>query len=102
MVENDENTEKDSVLVESYVSYKPKKLSIGSEHPDVVVETTSLASVDPPEITYDLKMPSAVIEANKLSSVQLEAVVYACQAHETFLPNKERRGFLIGDGAGVG
>ena len=98
--ENDENV--DLVPVESYVSYKPKKLDIGSEHPDVIVETTSLASVEPPEITYSLKMPSAVIEANKLSALQLEAVVYACQTHETFLPNKERRGFLIGDGAGVG
>ena len=27
---------------------------------------------------------------------------YACQSHEKFLPNKERRGFFIGDGAGVG
>ena len=98
--ENDENV--DLVQVESYVSYKPKKLNIGSEHPDVIVETTSLASVEPPEITYSLKMPSAVIEENKLSALQLEAVVYACQAHETFLSNEERRGFLIGDGAGVG
>ena len=99
-LENDENV--DLVPVESYVSYKPKKLNFGSEHPDVIVETTSLASVEPPEITYSLKMPSAVIETNKLSALQLEAVVYACQTHETFLPNKERRGFLIGDGAGVG
>lgn len=98
--ENDENV--DLVPVESYVSYKPKKLDIGSEHPGVIVETTSLAYVEPPEITYSLRMPSAVIETNKLSALQLEAVVYACQTHETFLPNKERRGFLIGDGAGVG
>jgi hypothetical protein len=98
--ENDENV--DLAPVESYVNYKPKKLTIGLEHPDVIVETTSLASVEPPEITYSLKMPNAVIEANKLSALQLEAVVYACQTHETFLPNKERRGFLIGDGAGVG
>ena len=41
--ENDENV--DLVPVESYVSYKPKKLVIGSEHPDVIVETTSLGNI---------------------------------------------------------
>ncbi|VDK58449.1 unnamed protein product [Gongylonema pulchrum] len=32
----------------------------------------------------------------------MEAVVYACQAHELRLPTNERMGYLIGDGAGVG
>ena len=48
-------------------------------HPDLVVETSSLASVEPPEITYKLKMPPSVYDSSKLSALQLEAVVYACK-----------------------
>ena len=47
-------------------------------HPDQVVETSSLASVEPPEIHYTLKMPQNIYEESKLSALQLEAVVYAC------------------------
>ena len=32
-----------------------------------------------------------------LSALQLEAVVYACQQHETFLADSTRAGFLIGN-----
>ncbi|CAN0505883.1 unnamed protein product, partial [Laminaria digitata] len=42
-----------------------------------------------------------VVRSGKLSSLQLEAVAYACQAHETRLPDGSRAGFFIGDGAGV-
>lgn len=48
-------------------------------HPDQVVETSSLASVDPPEIYYELKMSKSIHEKAKLSALQLEAVVYACK-----------------------
>ena len=34
--------------------------------------------------------------------MQLESIVYACQRHERMLPDKQRAGFFIGDGAGVG
>ena len=34
--------------------------------------------------------------------VQLESIVYACQRHERMLPDNQRAGFFIGDGAGVG
>jgi hypothetical protein len=61
-----------------------------------------LASVEPPEITYSLQMPDEVHLERKLSALQLEAVVYACQTHEKFLPSGERCGFFIGDGTGVG
>ena len=37
-----------------------------------------------------------------MSDAQLEAVMYAGQAHETVLPDGSRKGFLIGDGTGVG
>ena len=32
--------------------YKPAKLKIGCPHPDPVVESNSLMSVDPPELPY--------------------------------------------------
>lgn len=40
--------------------------------------------------------------SGSLSALQLEAITYASQQHEQFLPDKTRAGFLIGDGAGVG
>jgi Na+-transporting NADH:ubiquinone oxidoreductase subunit NqrF len=47
-------------------------------------------------------MNSKIYNDGKISGPQLESIVYACQSHETFLKNKERHGFFIGDGAGVG
>ena len=41
-------------------------------------------------------MPQEVIDYCHLSALQLEAVVYACQQHETFLADGTRAGFLIG------
>lgn len=76
---------------------------LGAAHPDAVVETSSLASVEPKDITYTLALPKNTIDSGALSSVQLEAITYACQAHETFFADGDHRpGFLIGDGAGVG
>lgn len=91
---------------ETYESYKPAKLTISHfSHPDKVVESSSLSSIQPPDIDYQyrLAIPEAIIDEGRLSALQLEAIVYTCQQHEKFLPNdKERVGFLIGDGAGVG
>ncbi|RNA44326.1 strawberry notch -like protein, partial [Brachionus plicatilis] len=87
---------------ETYADYMPSKLKLGLKHPDPIVETSSLASVEPPDIWYELRMASSVYEKGALSALQLEAVVYACQKHSEFLPNSHRCGFLIGDGAGVG
>ena len=75
---------------------------IGKPHPDEVVETASLASVEPPDVWYDLVLPEDIINKAKLSALQLEAVTYSCQQHEQYLASGERAGFLIGDGAGVG
>uniref|UniRef100_A0A2K6JSQ1 Protein strawberry notch homolog 2 n=1 Tax=Rhinopithecus bieti TaxID=61621 RepID=A0A2K6JSQ1_RHIBE len=72
---------------------------IGKQHPDRVVETSTLSSVPPPDITYTLALPS---NSGALSALQLEAITYACQQHEVLLPSGQRAGFLIGDGAGVG
>lgn len=77
-------------------------MKIGQKHPDPVVETSSLSSVEPPSVFYRLSIPEHVIDSGAISALQLEAIVYACQKHETFLPSGERAGFLVGDGAGVG
>lgn len=77
-------------------------VKIGLRHPDLVVETSSLSSVSPPDIDYRLHIPEEIFDTGRLSALQLESIVYACQKHETFLPNQSRAGFLIGDGAGVG
>ncbi|KAF4083216.1 hypothetical protein AMELA_G00137390 [Ameiurus melas] len=88
--------------VDTYADYRPSKSNIGNSHPDRVVETNTLSSVPPPDISYTLSIPEAIIDSNVLSALQLEAIIYACQQHEVILQNKQRAGFLIGDGAGVG
>uniref|UniRef100_A0A915DG43 Strawberry notch n=1 Tax=Ditylenchus dipsaci TaxID=166011 RepID=A0A915DG43_9BILA len=77
---NDED-ETEQIQVDTYIDYHPPKLRSGLSHPDCVVETVSLRLI---------------------SALQLEAALYACQAHEKRLPTGERIGYLIGDGAGVG
>ena len=52
-------------------------LILGKPHPDPVVETASLASVEPPEVWYDLTLPEETVMEGKLSALQLEAVTYA-------------------------
>ncbi|XP_073258615.1 protein strawberry notch homolog 1-like isoform X3 [Porites lutea] len=100
----DEEDEEEEELghTDTYADYVPSKLRIGRRHPDPVVETSSLSSVTPPNIWYRLTLPQEVIDYCYLSALQLEAIVYACQQHETFLADGSRAGFLIGDGAGVG
>ncbi|KAM5239183.1 protein strawberry notch homolog 2 [Ctenodactylus gundi] len=85
---------------ETYADYVPSKSKIGKQHPDRVVETSTLSSVPPPDITYTLALPT--LDNGALSALQLEAITYACQQHEVLLPSGQRAGFLIGDGAGVG
>ena len=50
LVEGDE--EGGMVHGETYDQYKPSKLTIGLPHPDPIVETLSLGSVQPPDVTY--------------------------------------------------
>ncbi|XP_069072442.1 protein strawberry notch homolog 2 isoform X2 [Pleurodeles waltl] len=87
---------------ETYSDYVPSKSKLGKQHPDRVVETSTLSSVPPPDVTYELALPSSTFDQTLLSALQLEAIVYACQQHEVLLPSGQRAGFLIGDGAGVG
>ncbi|XP_050408900.1 protein strawberry notch homolog 1 [Patella vulgata] len=87
---------------ETYFEYMPSKLKIGEKHPDPVVETSSLSSVEPVDVRYKIIIPESTIDMCQLSALQLESITYASQRHNTILPSGERAGFLIGDGAGVG
>uniref|UniRef100_A0A672L1W9 Protein strawberry notch homolog 1 n=1 Tax=Sinocyclocheilus grahami TaxID=75366 RepID=A0A672L1W9_SINGR len=100
--EPEEEEEEELGHAETYAEYMPMKLRIGLRHPDPVVETSSLSSVNPPDVWYRLSIAEETIDRGWLSALQLEAITYAAQQHETFLPNGDRAAYLIGDGAGVG
>ncbi|CAF4136663.1 unnamed protein product [Rotaria sp. Silwood2] len=100
--EEDDEEDQSAQAADTYSDYMPLKLRLGDRHPDPVVETSSLASVELPDITYQLTIPNEKIQSNTLSALQLETIVYTSQRHNTFLPDGTRAGFLIGDGAGVG
>ncbi|XP_039113703.1 protein FORGETTER 1 [Dioscorea cayenensis subsp. rotundata] len=87
---------------ETFMDYRPLKISLGYPHPDPVVETSSLSAVQPPEPTYDLKIKDELEKSRALSCLQIETIVYACQRHLHKLQSGARAGFFIGDGAGVG
>ncbi|XP_070844783.1 protein strawberry notch homolog 1 isoform X4 [Chaetodon trifascialis] len=100
--EPEEEEEDELGHAETYAEYMPMKLKVGMRHPDPVVETSSLSSVNPPDVWYRLSIPEEIIDEGCLSALQLEAITYAAQQHETFLPSGDRAAYLIGDGAGVG
>lgn len=87
-----------------FEGYQPQRLKVegAKPHPGPLVQSAAMASVLPPAPTYTPNLPKATIEKGLLSLAQIEAVVYAGQAHSQTLQNGERRGFFIGDGTGVG
>jgi predicted RNA methylase len=107
-----------------YESYRSSVVHIPGaiEHPTPLVESLAMASVQMPMPSYQPLLPVALIERGILSHAQLEAVIYAGEAHAKLLDahwyfdpeTKEirrvgadagvayRRGFWIGDGTGVG
>ena len=87
-----------------FANYTPQRLKIqgAQPHPGTLVQSAAMAAVEPPTPTYQPTLPSKVINEGLLSLAQLEAVVYAGQAHEQVQPNGARKGFFIGDGTGVG
>lgn len=93
----DDKAEDQMGVAETYADYKPAKLNFGQPHPDAVVETASLSSVEPTDITYKLSIPKRVINKGLLSALQLESIVYASQAHQHLLEDGSRAGFLIGE-----
>ncbi|BAT89728.1 hypothetical protein VIGAN_06076300 [Vigna angularis var. angularis] len=101
-VEVERDEDEGGMVGETFTDYRPPKVSIGSPHPDPVVETSSLSAVQPPEPTYDPKIKDDLERSKTLSCLQIETLVYACQRHLQHLPNGARAGFFVGDGAGVG
>ncbi|HOL95625.1 MAG TPA: strawberry notch family protein [bacterium] len=90
----------------TYLPYDPPKIFENAKiHQGSIVETAAMASVDMPPLTYKPDLPNNLIESGALSDVQLVAIAYAGQAHNTFINmmgKKMRRGFMIGDGTGLG
>ncbi len=87
-----------------YAAYRVQKARIpGAEiHPAHIVESAAMASVEPPDITHLHALPPDVILEGRISDIQLEDVIYAGQATESFLPDGSRRGHWNGDGTGIG
>ena len=76
-----------------YSDYVPRKFSLGRPHPDVLVESASLAACTPPDVRYQLHLPQRTIDSGVLSSPQLEAICYAAQIQEEFLlPSSDSAG----------
>lgn len=96
-VHNFGNSPIDQLTQSALISVK-----IGKKHPDPVVETASLSSVEPSDVYYKISIPPEPINAGQLSALQLESITYASQAHDHLLADGSRAGFLVGDGAGVG
>ncbi len=91
-------------------------------HPTKLVQSAAMASVAPPKPGYRPYLPANVHEL--LSNAQLETIVYAGEAHSDYLAGswtvdetfdlvtaapehaknavRFRRGYMIGDGTGVG
>lgn len=103
-VESVETTRRKQDISDSvYDSYKPKAQVKGAKkHPTKLVQSAAMAATELPTPTYKPNLPKPIIESGDLSDAQLEAVVYAGQAHSEILPNGKRKGFFIGDGTGVG
>ncbi len=104
-VEQRADVEKNDELTDAvYNTYTPAKLTISNskEHPGKLVESAAMASIEPIDPNYSPRLPEKAIKSGAISIAQLEAVVYAGQAHSEILPNGERKGYFIGDGTGVG
>ncbi|MEO1615069.1 MAG: strawberry notch family protein [Planctomycetota bacterium] len=96
------------------VTYEPYVPSIEVEgstpHPASIVESAAMSAINAPPITYTPNIDQSVVEGYtnengefvNLSIVQLEAVAAAGQSHQQVLPDGTRRGYMIGDGTGVG
>jgi hypothetical protein len=96
--EQDAGTE--TISGDVFHNYKPTTLAFGCEHPGMIVEASSLASIDLPPATFPLQesLPPELIATGQLSSLQLEGVLYACQRHQKILHTGERAGFFLGAG----
>lgn len=87
-----------------FETYRPAKVRIpgAKTHPGKLVQSAAMASVEPPTPAYIPTLSRKLIERGAFSDAQLEAIVYAGQAHQQTLPDGTRKGYFIGDGTGVG
>src|SRR5579885_1588932 len=107
-----------------YEDYALQSIRIpgAQDHPTQLVQSAAMASVASPKPSYRPRLPANIL--GLLSGAQLETVIYAGEAHSGYLAgawtvdetfdvvtaapeNAEgavrfRRGFMIGDGTGVG
>ncbi|HPQ81427.1 MAG TPA: strawberry notch family protein, partial [bacterium] len=84
-------------------TYAPQQSVKGAKpHPGKLEESAAMAAVEMPKADYRPSLPKEIIEKGLLSDAQIEAVIYAGNAHRQVAPEGTRRGFFIGDGTGVG
>jgi predicted RNA methylase len=98
------------------------RINDSQAHPTKLVQSAAMASVAPPKPSYSPRLPANIHDL--LSDAQLETVIYAGEAHADHLAGswtvdatfdvvsaarenaqnavRFRRGFMIGDGTGVG
>lgn len=100
------------------MEFATPQVRYGKQHPEAIVESSAMASVEPPEPTYVPTLPLSLLSGERglpdprtpwerhaegaLSAAQLETVVYAGQRHAQSNADGMRCGFLVGDGTGVG
>ena len=87
-----------------YATYQPQIIINGSkDHPTPLCESLAMSSIDLPQTDYKPNLPQESIASGILSNAQLEDVILAGHAHNSFINNEEfRRGFMIGSGTGFG
>lgn len=108
-VESRERTAEEEASDTVFSRYQPHVTAKGAKpHPANLVESAAMAAIDTITPSYTPSLPQEVIDQGKVSDIQLEAVIFAGQAHSEFLPGEDeqgrkvRRGYFIGDGTGVG
>jgi hypothetical protein len=109
-----------------YQAYAPQRTRIAgaAPHPTPLVQSAALASVAPPVPSYRPMIRERLVRDGVLSAPQLESLVHAGEAHETWLKGvyriddswdgitaaadddadavRLRRGWFLGDGTGAG